>query len=62
MAACRQYIPIRHAEAIFSVNDGTSCRMPSPLPGPLRCQQEREQFGDLLYQELEGPTVVNAGS
>lgn len=36
MGAYKQNVPLRRASAIFRLNDGTMCRMPSPLPGPLR--------------------------
>jgi len=36
MAACRPSIPLRSTAGLVRVNDGTMCRMPSPLPGPLR--------------------------
>jgi hypothetical protein len=40
MAAHRQYVPVRDTEAVFEVEDGTMCRMPSPTPGPLRSQSD----------------------
>jgi len=36
MAAYRKLVPLREANGIFKHDDGTMCRMPSPLPGPLR--------------------------
>ena len=36
MAAHRNPGPLFHIEELFSVKDGTECRMPSPAPGPLR--------------------------
>ena len=36
MAAHRNPGPLFHIEELFSVKDGTECRMPSPMPGPLR--------------------------
>jgi hypothetical protein len=38
MAAHRQNVPVRQESGIFEIEDGTMCRMPSPLPGPLRGQ------------------------
>jgi len=38
MAACRQNIPLRYTAGVVRIADGTMCRMPSPLPGPLRGQ------------------------
>jgi hypothetical protein len=36
MAAYRQSVPLRQSSGIFRIDDGTMCRTPSPLPGPLR--------------------------
>lgn len=36
MAAHRKDCPLLHTEGFIRVMDGTECRMPSPLPGPLR--------------------------
>lgn len=35
MAACRRNVPLRETSMI-QVDDGTTCRMPGPIPGPLR--------------------------
>jgi hypothetical protein len=45
---------MRDTEGAFQIEDGTMCRMPSPRPGPLRCQQEREPLLDSVDQEREG--------
>jgi len=42
MAAFRQNIPLRAVAGSFVLADGTMCRMPSPLPGPLRSEPERK--------------------
>ena len=34
MAAYRKNVPLRQTSTI-EIDDGTTCRMPSPLPGPL---------------------------
>ena len=41
MAASRQNAPLRAVADNFVLADGTMCRMPSPLPGPLRNEPER---------------------
>jgi hypothetical protein len=50
MAAHRQYVPLRDTEGAFRIEDGTMCRMPSPRPGPLRWQQEREPLLDFVRE------------
>jgi len=45
MAAYRQNVPLRRSSAVFQINDGTMCRMASPLPGPLRGEFEFEPSG-----------------
>ena len=42
MAAHRKNVPLRNTTEVFAVGDGTMCRMPSPLPGPLRSEPDRE--------------------
>jgi len=36
MAAHRKDCPLLHTGGFIRVMDGTECRMPSPVPGPLR--------------------------
>jgi hypothetical protein len=45
MAAYRQSVPLRQSSAVFQIDHGTMCRMPSPLPGPLRGEFEFEPSG-----------------
>lgn len=42
MATRRQNVPLRDTAGLPDVADGTMCRMPSPLPGPLRLGNGRE--------------------
>jgi len=58
MAAHRQYVPLRDTSSTVQIEDGTMCRMPSPRPGPLRCQQERQLSLDFVGKEKKG----NSGS
>jgi hypothetical protein len=44
VAAHRQNVPLRQTSTI-QVDDGTTCRMPSPIPGPLRGESEFEPTG-----------------
>ena len=44
MAAYRKKVPLRETSTI-EVDDGTSCRMPSPIPGPLRSESVIEFVG-----------------
>ena len=59
MAAYRQYVPVRDTESAFRVEDRTMCRMPSPRPGPLRCESEREPL-DFLRKEERGNLTSSA--
>ena len=43
MAAYRKNVPLRQTSTI-EVDDGTTCRMPSPLPGPLRGESPIESW------------------
>jgi len=45
MAAYRKNVPLRQSSGVFRLEDGTMCRMPSPLPGPLRGEFESEPAG-----------------
>jgi hypothetical protein len=59
MAAHRQNVPVRQESGIFEIDDGTMCRMPSPLPGPLRGEiavemQGSAVAGDLLQSRTRG--------
>jgi len=42
MVAFRQNVPLRAIAENFVLADGTMCRMPSPLPGPLRNEPQRK--------------------
>jgi hypothetical protein len=53
MAPHRQYVALRNTGSAFQIEDGTMCRMPSPRPGPLRCQQEREVTLDFVGKDKE---------
>jgi hypothetical protein len=66
MAAHRQNVPVRQESGIFEIDDGTMCRMPSPLPGPLRGEiavevQGSAVAGDLLQSRTRG-AVLNRSS
>ena len=60
MAAYRKNVPLRQTSTI-EIDDGTTCRMPSPLPGPLRAASpieswtSEETFAD-RRRSLRGPT------
>ena len=59
MAAYRQNIPVRQESGTFEIDDGTMCRMPSPLPGPLRGGIAVETdgsavAGDLVQSRIRG--------
>ena len=53
MAAYRRSFPLRQSLTSFHVEDGTTCRMPSPLPGPLRGESNFEPTG--LRGRLDHP-------
>jgi hypothetical protein len=55
MAACRKSGPLRETNNM-DVQDGTMCRMTSPLPGPLRGQE------DSVERSKEGALVENFSS
>ena len=60
MASYRQLVPLREGE-IVKVQDGTTCRMPSPRPGPLRGNVDalaNEEKQDVLQLSLEGSEKV----
>lgn len=61
MAANRQFVPLRYTEAIFIVEDGTSCRMPSPRPGPLRYQLKLEQSEEPSLSIMKFQTPRTSG-
>jgi hypothetical protein len=42
MASYRKLVPLRSIESLMEIADGTMCRMPSPLPGPLRGEGSEE--------------------
>jgi hypothetical protein len=44
MAPFRQSVPLRAVSDHLMLADGTMCRMPSPLPGPLRYEPQRALF------------------
>jgi len=54
MAAFRQNVPLRAVADNLVLADGTMCRMPSPLPGPLRNEPERKWF-ELKSSERSAP-------
>jgi len=59
MAAHRQNLPVRQESGVFEIDDGTMCRMPSPLPGPIRGEiavetQGSAMAGDLLASRSRG--------
>lgn len=56
MAANRQNVPLRAVGDNFALADGTMCRMPSPLPGPLRTEREHELLD--LKSTLDGATGI----
>jgi len=45
MAAYRKGVPLRQSSTSFRVEDGTTCRMPSPVPGPLRGESDFGRTG-----------------
>ena len=44
MAAYRKNVPLRQTSTV-ELDDGTTCRMPSPTPGPLRGESVIEPVG-----------------
>lgn len=57
MAAHRRSVPLRGAEEIYTIEDGTMCRMPSPRPGPLRGENEDQLF-ELTRRVDEGLSLT----
>ncbi len=57
MATCRKNVPIRESDGEIRIDAGTMCRMPSPLPGPLRGEsgRERSHEKDALASNFSGP-------
>jgi len=43
VVAYRKNVPLRQTSTI-EIDDGTTCRMPSPLPGPLRAESPIESW------------------
>jgi hypothetical protein len=65
MAAYRQNVPVRQESGIIEIDDGTMCRMPSPLPGPIRGEiavetQRSAVVGDLLQSRTRGGGLSHA--
>lgn len=64
MAACRKDVPLRATTGVFQIGDGTMCRMPSPLPGPIRVEANRagmgegNAFGGDLIDRADGPSQL----
>jgi hypothetical protein len=60
MSAYRKLVPLREANGIFKSHDGTMCRMPSPLPGPLRNEWRDEGFhGDGAVYEKSHANIAS---
>ena len=54
MVAFRQNVPLRAIADNLLLADGTMCRMPSPLPGPLRNEPQRKLL-DLKSSDENAP-------
>jgi len=62
MVAFRQNVPLRGIAENFVLADGTTCRMPSPLPGPLRNDPQRKLL-DLKSSDENAPgNLLAAGA
>jgi hypothetical protein len=61
MAAHRQNFPVRQESGIFEIDDGTMCRMPSPLPGPLRGEIADDTQGSAVVGEALQSRTRGAG-
>lgn len=60
MAAYRQNVPLRETAEIYTIEDGTMCRMPSPRPGPLR--GEADDRLPELASDVYGSSSLNSVS
>jgi hypothetical protein len=61
MATYRQNAPVRQESGIIEIDDGTMCRMPSPLPGPIRGEIAVETQGSAVVEDLLQSRTRGAG-
>ena len=61
MAAHRESVPLRQTSEVIQIEDGTMCRMPSPLPGPLRGESD-VKLPDLILNLSHGNLQAGSGA